>query len=370
MEIDIPQKYQAEITLIGTGGGYGESIVVHLGNKNWIIIDSCINPVTKAPLVLEYLKELNVDIANDVKLILCTHWHDDHIKGLSEVLEECTNASFALLRINDIKKFCLFLSFEHNKEQVIPQSNSTSEIFKVFKIIKKRKIQPRFASCDRILYSLNLDGYCDIEVISLSPSDFSVQNFDNEISQLISEFSSSNKKIIAELPNSKSIVLLLKFGKYCAILGADLEVNIDNRIGWLSILNNSQAIRNKSSYFKISHHGSQNGYHNRIWKEIISESPVATLTPWNLNTKLPTIEMLQKYCSHTDKLYMTSPVVNNKQKKRSWEETKMIEKLGYKLVEVKFSKGIIRSRLFLLDDESTWETTIIDSAFHVNSELS
>jgi len=369
MELDFPKKYQAEITLIGTGGGYGECVVAHLGNNNWIIVDSCINPETKAPLALEYLSKLNVDLKKDVKLVLCTHWHDDHIKGISIILKECTNASFAMLRINDIKKFCLFLSFDNNKELIVSQNVSTSEFYKVLEIIKERNIQPQFASCDRILYSNRLDEICDIEVISLSPSDFSIMNFDREITNLLKEFSLSNKKIVPELPNSKSVVLLLKLGTHCALLGADLEVHIDDRIGWLSILNNSQSIRKKSSYFKISHHGSENGYHRRIWDEIIGNSPVATLTPWNISTKLPTIKMLQKYCVHTDKLYMTSPVVNSKPKKRSWDEMKMIEKLGYKLTEVKYNKGIIRSRINLSDNNAIWETLLLDSAFHVNAEF-
>lgn len=36
------------VSLIGTGGGYGESVVVQLGLNNWIVVDSCIDPVTSA----------------------------------------------------------------------------------------------------------------------------------------------------------------------------------------------------------------------------------------------------------------------------------------------------------------------------------
>ena len=31
------------VSLIGTGGGYGESVVVQLGMNNWMVVDSCID---------------------------------------------------------------------------------------------------------------------------------------------------------------------------------------------------------------------------------------------------------------------------------------------------------------------------------------
>ena len=47
MVYDLPGAHTAEITLIGTGGGYGESCVVHYGENNWAVIDSCVDPKKK-----------------------------------------------------------------------------------------------------------------------------------------------------------------------------------------------------------------------------------------------------------------------------------------------------------------------------------
>lgn len=54
-EKQLPQNTQLEISLIGTGGGYGESVVIHLGYNNWIVVDSCIDPFTKRSIPLDYL---------------------------------------------------------------------------------------------------------------------------------------------------------------------------------------------------------------------------------------------------------------------------------------------------------------------------
>lgn len=103
--MDKPNNWIGEVTLIGTGGGYGESILVHLGFNNWIVIDSCVNPNTNESLPLWYLESIGVDVSKDVKLIICTHWHDDHIIGISTLLKKCLNAKFCMSKASDTKKF-------------------------------------------------------------------------------------------------------------------------------------------------------------------------------------------------------------------------------------------------------------------------
>jgi glyoxylase-like metal-dependent hydrolase (beta-lactamase superfamily II) len=67
-----------------------------------MIVDSCLDPSTKQPVSLLYLEKLGVDVVAAVKVVLVTHWHDDHIRGLSTVVEKCKSArvcySAALLK--------------------------------------------------------------------------------------------------------------------------------------------------------------------------------------------------------------------------------------------------------------------------------
>ncbi len=94
MILDLPSDDTAEINLIGTGGGYGESIVAHLGEGHWIVVDSC-RPPNEPCLPLAYLKHIGVP-AEKVRLLLATHWHDDHIKGFSQLVEAFPRAEVAL----------------------------------------------------------------------------------------------------------------------------------------------------------------------------------------------------------------------------------------------------------------------------------
>ncbi|MEW6376035.1 MAG: hypothetical protein AB1502_09655 [Thermodesulfobacteriota bacterium] len=59
-----------------------------------MIVDSCLDRNTRTPIALQYLQELGVNIATDVKLFIITHWHDDHIRGASSILASCHNAKF------------------------------------------------------------------------------------------------------------------------------------------------------------------------------------------------------------------------------------------------------------------------------------
>lgn len=85
-----PKSDEFELSLFGPG--IGECIVAHLGNNEWVIVDSCINSSSKDPIAFEYLNNIGVNPLEDVKLIVISHWHSDHIKGASNLVKECREA--------------------------------------------------------------------------------------------------------------------------------------------------------------------------------------------------------------------------------------------------------------------------------------
>lgn len=365
MPFDLPLENIVEVTLIGTGGGYGESIVIHLGNNEWVVVDSCQNPHTKESLPLLYLKKLGVDIKNHLRLIVCTHWHDDHLLGLTQLLELAENAEFCFTEATDRKKFLQLVELDYAKLSREASNSSTTEFGGCLELIRKRKNRIVLAKENTTLYATTLSPGVRSEVIALSPSDQTIINFSSEISSLITEFGESRKKIIIRTPNEKSIAIFLKLGVHRAILGSDLELTTNPNEGWINVLDNNKVIDGRSSLFKISHHGSENGYHPRIWNELLEDNPIAKLTPWNKNTRLPTAEMLQVYSSHTDKLYMTAPIVSLKPKKRDRSIEKIIQSLRCKVHEVKYEQGIVQSRNFL-DVRADWSVEILEGALKVN----
>ena len=92
MPTNPPEPNEIEVSLFGPG--FGESVVVHLGRGEWLIVDSCIKQGASTAAPLEYLKALGIDLATDVKRIVATHWHKDHIRGLAQTVRECSSAKF------------------------------------------------------------------------------------------------------------------------------------------------------------------------------------------------------------------------------------------------------------------------------------
>ena len=97
-----PGKNVFEITLFGPG--YGESVVLHVGNGAWIVVDSCIDQ-KNTPVAIDYLNRLGVDPAEAVTLVVATHWHDDHIRGMARLVAACTNAKFCCAGVLCRKEF-------------------------------------------------------------------------------------------------------------------------------------------------------------------------------------------------------------------------------------------------------------------------
>jgi len=357
---DKPDPDIAEVTIIGTGG-YGESCVIHMGNGEWAVVDSCFDPSYENCLPLLYLKEIGVDIKSEVKLIVCTHWHDDHIKGISQLYLNAEASEFCFSSVVDLKKFLQLVKLDYTKYNGQKISNSsTVEFNKCLEILEQRTVPPKKASKNNVLYTARTQLS---QIISLSPSDRSQLDFDHDISTLINGFG-ENKRIIINEPNSTSVVLFLKLGQHRAILGADLEVSGDNQTGWLDILDNHQNILDKkSSLLKISHHGSENGYHNRIWLELLIPNAIGQLTPYNKGYKLPKESIIRKYLSHTPDLYITSNVtLHDKPKTRDKQTEKMIRAFNTTVRESKFYLGIVRSRIPLNDVNANWSTELFGKA--------
>ncbi|MBP6721944.1 MAG: MBL fold metallo-hydrolase [Bacteroidia bacterium] len=362
-------NHPTEVTLIGTGGGYGESTVMHIGNNNWIVVDSCVDPYTKKSLPLEYLRSKGVETETQVKFIVCTHWHDDHILGLSELLNHCSSAQLCMARANDKKKFVRAVGLDSSKISSDSSIASTLEFENCLEILGRRKGIIMEAFQDRLLFEV-VSRESTAMLYSLSPSDHVSHQFDAEIATLF-EHAQRDRKVVLESPNSKSVVLLLKLNDHNVILGADLEVSPDQNKGWLCILDNSLIARkNKASLFKIPHHGSKNGYDERIWRELLHENPTTKLTPWNLGRGLPQKEMIYKFLEHTDKLFSTSkPRSKIKPKVRDSRIAKIIHEFNSTLAEVKYSYGAVRCTIDVTQPSPTWETELIGEATKISPAL-
>ncbi len=128
-----PKTDEFELSIFGPG--IGECIVIHVGDGRWLVVDSCVRRETKEPVALSYLTDLGVDIAGSVKVIVVTHWHDDHMEGVSALLEK---APSALLCCSMALRKDEFVTVVSQANDLIAQSSDVAEMSRVFEILKSR----------------------------------------------------------------------------------------------------------------------------------------------------------------------------------------------------------------------------------------
>jgi beta-lactamase superfamily II metal-dependent hydrolase len=331
-----PTEDELEISLFGPG--VGECIVAHIGNGQWVIIDSCTDNLSKEPIALQYLRQLGIDLAESVCLIVISHWHDDHIKGMAKLVSHCTKARIAHPQALLQKEFLTLVTTFNNPESIVDRGkNGVTEMANVIKEISKREAKNKGyiqsmlvpAGADRCFINEKHPEIGKIEVWSLSPSDASYNMALQNFARLYQDITNDEylKVIPSQTPNKNAVVLLVSVGNITALLGADLEDGKCPYTGWTAILNSTGRPKQKSQIFKIPHHGSATAYNRNVWTDMLIPNSTAILTTYSRGkTPIPTQEQINLLKSHTNNLYLTS-LPKTKKHKRNHTVEKMMKEI-------------------------------------------
>ena len=119
-----PRDDELEVTLFGPG--FGESVVLHVGDGKWLIVDSCIHPESSLPAALDYLFQLKVDVNEAVKLVVATHWHDDHIRGISGVFNACQSAELVISGALQVDEFLKLVALYQDRQVAKSSASDTA----------------------------------------------------------------------------------------------------------------------------------------------------------------------------------------------------------------------------------------------------
>lgn len=368
MAIDnsLPSPAQIEVTLFGPG--YGESVLVHLGSNRWAIIDSCIEPQSRSPAALEYLAARGVNPEEAVVLVASTHWHDDHIRGLSDVVRICENARFACPLAFRKEEFIGAVS-RFNVNNGIAGGSGVQELWKIYHLMVEGR-RPKLASAGMELLSISgqeLGHGQPVKIDALSPSDHQVDKFLLEIAQDLPQFKMTKFRAVSRTPNESALVILVQIGPVAILLGADLEEEGDPNVGWSAVIRDRGVFQPKAAVYKVAHHGSITAHHDQIWTELLIETPFALLTPWNRAKGLPTGEDIKRLVELTEKGYITAVPKQaiSKVKRDPAVERTIQETVGGKLRRAQPSFGTLRLRT-IENDHSQWHVELSDTASPLN----
>ncbi|MCR4303873.1 MAG: hypothetical protein NUV63_06555 [Gallionella sp.] len=307
--LNIPPSHdQLEISLFGHG--FGESIVAHLGNGNWIIVDSCVSAKDNIPKALGYLNQISVDSSTSVRLVVASHWHDDHVAGLSDTLEACTNAAFCCPVALGRTEFLELAELYSKAPTAIPPG--PSEIYSALQIAARRSKKYKrsllsYAKSDSMIWASQDRSAI---VYALSPSDEMVHRSLNFMTRSYA-IAKLGSKILDRLtpndPNDVATALRLDINGRSILLGSDLESGGNSLVGWRAVLTSVVGPSAKSVVYKVAHHGAKSGHHDKVWSDLLHADPVAIITPFRWGAhRLPTADDRSKILGLTNNCYITS----------------------------------------------------------------
>jgi hypothetical protein len=358
-----PRVEELEVSVFGPG--FGECIVVHLTGNTWLVIDSCLDPQTKEPAALVYFQKIGVDVSKDVRLVVSTHWHNDHIRGIGRVFEKCEAAKFVSAHGLGSKEFKNLVS---SYSGYFPSGGSgVEEMRQIFSTLKSRLggnafISPEFASAGTILYERPANTQILVKALSPSSAAYfaSIVRFAEE---LIPKEGQRRSPVPSVGPNDLSIVLTVRVAGLGSLLGADLEEVGRTDLGWQAVLDRFCEIDNSHEGIKISHHGSETGHHLGIWPKMMKEDAWSALTPYLSGRRhLPSKRDVKRICSLSKNAYITAPRSTTKYRHPKAAVRKQLREMGVSIVEEGARQGHIRFRRRVNDPNAEWTVELFGNA--------
>jgi beta-lactamase superfamily II metal-dependent hydrolase len=353
---DLPGRDVIEVSIFGPGKG--ESVLVHLGQNEWIVVDSCVNSRTGKIPALEYLDSIGVDASSQVRLVVGTHAHDDHFAGLAQVLERCESAYFVCQGALVKEQFMALVEMD---KRLYPEvrKRALAEYGRVWDIVQQRSaarggmLPLKFASQERSLLVTDTGA----KVMALSPSD---QAHARSLQALADAFTAarSSRKIGYIDPNELAIALWIEVAGRTVLLGADL-LKGPAGCGWGAVLDFFYPAK-KATVYKVAHHGSVNAHHDGIWEQLLVENPVALLAPYRPGKPVPSRDDRQRICGLTTKAYITAKPDLPAQSKEIRREMAALGPLAKNVREPWGAPGQIRARSG--PGQEAWDISLIPPA--------
>lgn len=347
--LDRPSVDEIEVSVFGKG--VGECSIVHIGDGRWVVIDSFLDDDAE-PVAKSYLQHLGFD-GSAIELVILTHWHDDHIKGASELVnwaEDCLVAYSSVLTHDE---------FRASIQRAMPAggthySSGVRELKKLAMQLREAPHRKRHAMAQRNLLSL---AHTRIE--ALSPSDEDLQIF---IAEVNTWPAASDVDTVLRKPdrNDTSVAVAFDVGNQLLLFGADLEIR-GELSGWQAVHELYWNERGRCSFYKIAHHGSPNAHYEPKWDHMLEEQVFAALTPYGRGvTPRPSIEDVNRILDRTDNAFSAGTVklLSPRRQHNSVERT--MSEASIKLKRICDKLGHVRLRCGV--QETNWHCDLIGQA--------
>jgi len=297
-----PTGDQFEISVFGPG--LGESVVIHLGDGKWIVVDSCSESGVSVPL--KYLTELNVDITRDVVMVVATHAHDDHVGGLADLYVEAKSALLGLPQAAERTQLAALLALDGKQLDV--RLRVFTQLQRIVEELRTRThLVPRVWFGSSWRYAVVRDTDPSVEVVALTPSDEDLLLALEDMSQMVAQSHDGPRRQLSRRdPNNFAMALSVRAGDRRVLLGSDvLAGDSSGRTGWSAVIPDAARLT-PAEAFKVAHHGSVTAHHDGIWTDLTNR-PVAIIAPFEQGSvRLPTASDLARIAPLAAETWITA----------------------------------------------------------------
>ncbi|MFJ8799997.1 MBL fold metallo-hydrolase [Streptomyces sp. NPDC102487] len=299
-----------EVSLFGPGKG--ESVVVHLGARRWIVVDSCRNQRTRVAAALDYLRGIGADLTTEVLTVVATHAHDDHFDGIAEVVEACPAATIVTSHALMNREFFALVEAERDIAG-ITNTAAYREYRRIFEIIEQRrkstgKMPGRLAEENKVLLNLPASGEAPpVKVTALSPSEYGVVRAREALAKdQLFRLGERTRRSVYD-PNEASVALWVSSGTVNVLLGADI-LKGPAGCGWGAVLESSFSPPEPATLYKAAHHGSKTSHHDGLWSDLLGDGPTVLIAPFRLGSiSVPSGDEAAYFTDRTAEVFITSP---------------------------------------------------------------
>lgn len=332
-----PGPAEFEVSLFGPG--VGESVVVHLGAGKWMVVDSCLDRSTSRPVALDYIACLGFDPATAVTRVVVTHWHDDHTRGLAEILRNAPAARLccsAALRTDEFKTVLEASRAAHVAPSGVDGLRMALDVLRERSTLADHKVGPQWVLADMVIYS----GPGAV-VTALSPSSTTFTMSLHEFSALLPTERQPKRRLVVHTANEVAVALHVQMGPTSAILGADLERGRDGHTGWRGIVSNHNG-RDRAGVFKVPHHGSSDAHEDDVWTQLLLPEPCALVTPYAVSG-LPRQSDLTRLGQKTPHLHCAASS-RGKRSKLPRSIRRLVDRVATDIRDIEGAMGQVRVR--------------------------
>jgi hypothetical protein len=263
-----PSADEIEVTLLGPG--VGESVVVHLGEGRWMLVDSYLED--GRPAAQTYLD--SIDVGRDqVDVIVATHVHRDHYQGVGALHAYYEQAALHVPSALGLPTYRQLWGVSVDGEMLGGLPGALTRA-------RTRVLSSGRPSRRRLQVDSGVIRVGSATVKALSPSDIAVAESEEALAPVLATADPLTVLQFLKNQNETSVVLHIDAGHASVLLGADLEIS-PQRHGWHAIVGNPDLGQlNRSGLFKVPHHGSSNADADVTWSELLTDKPHLLVAPY------------------------------------------------------------------------------------------